>query len=212
MKTIGLVGGVASGKSLAAQMLVELGAGLLDADRTGHAVLADDQEVREALRHRFGEAVFSVDGHVDRLALARRVFAEGENAAADREFLENLLHPRIRRRLQELRQQFAVQGKSAAVLDAPLLLEAGWRPICDVVLMIDAPRASRLGWARQRGWNDAEFARREAAQWPVERKCRDAHVVIQNDGTIDDLRSAVRDFWDRHIVGGVSDADPFAVR
>jgi dephospho-CoA kinase len=199
MKTIGLVGGVASGKSLVAEMLVELGAGLLDADHTGHAVLAEDAEVRDALRQRWGEAIFAADGQVDRAALARRVFGKDDQADADREFLEDLLHPRIRRRLEELRQQFAAQGKPAVVLDAPLLLEAGWGPLCDVVLMIDAPQEARLQWARQRGWSDAEFAHREAAQWPVEQKRRAAAVLLANDGTIEQLRDRVRDFWGRHF-------------
>jgi len=198
--TIGIVGGVASGKSLAARMLVELGAGLLDADRTGHAVLADDAEVRRALRRRWGDAILTAAGEVDRAAVARRVFAEGEGAAADREFLEDLLHPRIRRRLEALRQTFAAEGKPAAVLDAPLLLEAGWGPMCDVVLMIDAPRESRLQWARERGWTDAEFARREAVQWVVEQKRRAAQLVIQNNGSIEDLRDAIRKFWEQWVM------------
>ena len=200
MKTIGLVGGVASGKSLAAKMLVELGAGLLDADRTGHTVLAEDAEVRDAIRQRWGDAIFTAGGDVNRAELSRRIFAKDIQATADREFLENLLHPRIRRRLEQLRQEFASEGKPAAVLDAPLLLEAGWGPMCDVVLMIDAPRESRLHWARQRGWADAEFARREAAQSPVEQKRHAAAVVIQNDGSIDDLRAAVRNFWEQYVL------------
>ena len=199
MKIIGLLGGVASGKSLAAKMLVDLGAGLLDADRTGHAVLAEDADVRKELRQRWGDAVFTAEGQVDRAALARRVFAEADGARADREFLEDLLHPRIRRRLEAVRQQFAAQGKLAAVLDAPLLLEAGWGPMCDIVLMIDAPRDARIQWARQRGWSDAEFARREAAQSPVEQKRRAAHAVIPNDDSIDELRHVVRNFWEQYV-------------
>jgi dephospho-CoA kinase len=197
MKTIGLVGGVASGKSLAAGMLVELGAGLLDADRTGHAALAEDADVHAALRKRWGEAVFSAAGEVDRAAVAQRIFAEG--TADDREFLENLLHPRIRLRLEAQRAQFAADGKPAVVLDAPLLLEAGWGPMCDIVLMIDASRESRLRRARARGWTDAEFARREAAQWPVAEKRRHTDVVIANDGEIEPLRQAIRNFWEQYI-------------
>jgi dephospho-CoA kinase len=210
MKTIGLVGGVASGKSAAARMLVELGAGLLDADRTGHAVLAEDAEVQAALRARWGESVFTAGGGVDRGAMARFVFAEG--AAAEREFLEDLLHPRIRRRLETQRQEFAAAGKAAVVLDAPLLLEAGWGPMCDVVLMIDSPWETRLRRARERGWTEGEFARREAAQWPVDKKRRHANFVINNDGDIEQLRQAIQSFWQRHIVGGVSDGESNAER
>jgi dephospho-CoA kinase len=200
MITIGLVGGVASGKSHVAQMLVELGAGLLDADRAGHAVLAEDTEVHQALSQQWGDAVFTADGLVDRAAIARRVFREGDAAKQERQFLENLLHPRIGKRLEALRTQFADEGRPAAVLDAPLLLEAGWRPLCDVLLMVDAPRDLRLQRARQRGWTDAQFSQREAAQWPVADKRRAADVVISNDGSLPDLRQRVLEFWQRHIL------------
>jgi dephospho-CoA kinase len=199
MKTIGLVGGVASGKSLVAQMLVDLGAGLLDADRTGHAVLAEDVEVHYALRERWGDAVFTTDGSVDRAEVARRVFSTSGTAELDRRFLENLLHPRIRRRLNQLRDQYAAAGKLAVVLDAPVLLEAGWGPMCNIVLMINASREQRLLRARQRGWTEAEFERREQAQWPIEDKRRAADFMINNDASEHELRQSVQEFWQNHI-------------
>jgi dephospho-CoA kinase len=200
--TIGLVGGVASGKSRVAQILGEMGAGLLDADRTGHAVLAEDSEVRDAIRERWGDTVFAPDGRIDRAAIAERVFGAREDVAADREFMEGLLHPRIRKLLEAQRQEIAQAGRPAVVLDAPLLLEAGWGPMCDIVLMVDASRESRLARARTRGWTEAEFNEREAAQWPVEEKRRAARVIIKNDGTEDELRHAVRDFWHRYVLPG----------
>src|SRR4051812_34633710 len=157
MKTIGLVGGVASGKSLAAKYLVELGAVHLDADRTGHDVLAEDADVCEAVVNRWGESILAADKSVDRAAIALRVFAQSETGVADRKFLEGLLHPRIGQRLDQKRNEAASSGKSAVVLDAPLLLEAGWGSMCDVVLMIDSPREIRLSRAKTRGWNEAEF-------------------------------------------------------
>ena len=199
MKTIGLVGGVASGKSLVAKMLVEFGAGLLDADRTGHAVLAEDPAVQRELRKRWGDAVFAADGSVDRSAIARRVFASGGTAELDRRFLEELLHKRIRRRLLQKKDQFAAEGRPAVVLDAPVLLEAGWGPMCDILLMLEVPREIRLERARQRGWTEAEFDRREAAQWTVDEKRREAHFMIANDGSEDELRHAVQEFWTDHI-------------
>lgn len=204
MKTIGLVGGVASGKSLAGKMLVDLGASLLDADRTGHAVLAEDADVRQAVIDRWGKAVLSADGKIDRAEVAARVFAESAAGAADRKFLEDLLHPRIRRRLNQDRDKAAAAGKPAVVLDAPLLLEAGWGPMCDLVLMIDGPQQLRLQRAKTRGWTEGEFDRREAAQWPADEKRRLADVVIPNCGTNEELRSALADFWTRNIVRSTS--------
>jgi dephospho-CoA kinase len=110
-----------------------------------------------------------------------------------------LLHPRIRERLNRQRDEFAAAGKPAVVLDAPLLLEAGWGPMCDVVLMVDSPREARVARAASRGWSEAEFDQREAAQWSVDEKRRLSDVVIHNDGPVDELRRAVADFWGQHI-------------
>jgi dephospho-CoA kinase len=200
MKTIGVVGGVASGKSRVAHMLADLGAGVLDADRAGHDVLETNAEVRETIRQHWGPAVLTADGHVNRQAVARRVFAAGEQAAEDRDFLERLLHPLIRERLEALREKFAAERRPAVVLDAPLLLEAGWGPMCDVIAMIEAPREVRVQRGRQRGWNEAEFDRREAAQWTVDEKRRHAHVVVPNAGSEHDLRRAVEQFWTAHVL------------
>jgi dephospho-CoA kinase len=199
MKIIGLVGGVASGKSLVANMLVELGAVHLDADRTGHAVLAEDADIREALIDRWGHAILSPNGQVDRSAVAGKVFGTTPTAADERKFLEDLLHPRIRERLNKTRDNAVAAGKPAIILDAPLLLEADWGSLCDIILMVDAPQDLRLKRALSRGWTEAEFHQREAAQWPAEEKRRHADAVIANDGSVDDLRRRVHEFWNNNI-------------
>ncbi len=200
MKTIGLVGGIASGKSRVAEELVRLGAGVLDADRVGHEVLANDPEVRQAIESRWGKSVFRADGSVDRKAIAARVFGQTASAIAEREFLESLLHPRIRLRLEMEAAKMAESGKPAVVLDAPLLLEAGWKPMCDVVLFVDASRATRLARALERGWTEAQFDQREAAQWPIDRKRAAAGYVIQNNGTESELACDARQLWQQFIV------------
>jgi len=199
MKTIGLVGGVASGKSVVAQLFVELGAGLLDADRMGHEVLATDAEVHAALADRWDPGIVRPDGTIDRSAVAAHVFGDTLAATAEREFLESVLHPRIQAALDAKKRDFAAAGSPAVVLDAPLLLEAGWASQCDMIVMVDAPRETRLARACQRGWSEAEFARREASQWPVEKKRAAAAITLANDGNIDDLRPAVRAVWDQLV-------------
>jgi dephospho-CoA kinase len=199
MKTIGLVGGVASGKSLATNMLAELGAVRFDADAAAHDVLNHNAAIRTELLHRWGEDIFNNDGSVNRSAVAKRVFAPGNEAAGERKFLENLLHPRVQDECKGWMNAAASNGRPAFVVDAPLLLEAGWGPMCDLVLMIDSPRELRLGRAKARGWSEAEFDRREAAQWPPNEKSRLADVVIPNQGTDEELRSAIADFWHREI-------------
>jgi len=199
MKIIGLVGGVASGKSLAAKMLVELGAVHLDADRAGHAVLAEDADIRRALIDCWGNDILDADGRVSRNAVAQRVFAKSEAGSANRKFLENLLHPRIRQRLNTERDQAVATEKPAIVLDAPLLLEADWGSLCDIIVMIDSPRELRLKRAATRGWTEAEFDEREAAQWPPDKKRSFADVVIPNHGSADDLRAAIAHFWAKNV-------------
>lgn len=199
MKTIGLIGGVASGKSLVAQMFVELGAGLLDADRAGHEVLANDPSVRQALIGHFGSSILATEGSFNRAAIAQRVFGDSEQAAKDRAFLESVLHPRIGTLLAERKAAFAAAGQSTVILDAPLLLEANWQPLCDLVVFVDADRDLRLARALLRGWTAEEFARREAAQWTVERKRAAANVVLANNGDIDSLRRAVCDVWHKYV-------------
>lgn len=199
MKTIGLVGGVASGKSRVAQLLVDLGAAKVDADKAGHAVLAEDPVVQEAIRERWGDEAFKADGSIDRSAVARRVFAPGGSAELERRFLEELLHPRIRRRLLDEIDHFKAEGRKVVVLDAALLYEADWHPMCDIVLFVNSPLETRLRRALERGWTQAEFEQREAAQWPVDDKRRAADVMLTNDGSEAELREAVEDFWKRYV-------------
>jgi dephospho-CoA kinase len=162
--------------------------------------LVEDAEVHAAIRGRWGDGVFNDRGHADRTAIAEKVFGSSADATTERRFLEELLHPRIGRRLEAERQEFAAAGSPAVVLDAPLLLEAGWQAMCDVVLMVDAPRETRLARARARGWTEAEFNQREASQWSVDKKRRAADVTINNDGSEAELRLAVTAVWDRYIV------------
>lgn len=199
MKTIGVIGGIASGKSLAAKMLGELGAHVLDADLIGHEVLAEDADVRKAIVERWGDAVLAGKGAIDRKAVAERVFAPGEAGQNDRRFLEQLLHPRIHQRLEARRDEVLARGDQPIVIEPSMLLESGSKLQFDVLVMVDAPHDVRLKRARQRGWNEQQFAAREAAQWPVEVKRRRADVVIENDGTEADLRQAVQAFWEEYV-------------
>ena len=199
MRVIGLVGGVASGKSLVAQQLVELGAGWLDADRAGHEVLELD-EVKQAIRERWGDEVVGPDGRLLRPAIGRRVFGDTPQAAADRGFLERLTHPRIGELLGRQAAALEAAGKQALVLDAPLLMEAGWDEFCDKTVFVEAPLEVRLKRARERGWSDAEFAAREAAQKSLDVKRRRADVTVDNSGSPESTREQVERIW--HTIVG----------
>jgi dephospho-CoA kinase len=195
MILIGLVGGVASGKSLVSGRLASLGARVLDADRIGHEVLREEA-VKDAVRERWGDHVFGADGEIDRPSVARIVFAADPESHMELTFLESLTHPRIGQRLSEQLALWSCdQGNVVAVLDAPVMLKSGWDEKCDTVVFVDASRDARLARARRRGWSEAEFLSREAAQQTLEAKRRRADVVIDNSTTLEHLYAQVDRFW-----------------
>jgi len=194
LRAIGLVGGVASGKSLVAGQLAEMGAGLLDADRAGHEVLRLP-EVETAARTRWGEGVFGPDGRIDRRRLGEIVFAPPPDGPREREFLEKLTHTRIGRRVADQAAGLAASGIRVAVLDAPLILEAGWDKLCSRLLFVDAPRRARLARAVARGWTEEGFAARERVQLPLDQKRRLADFVVDNSGSPEETRARLERLW-----------------
>lgn len=194
MHILGIVGGIASGKSAVSAALGELGATVLDADQAAHAVL-QQEEVKQTLLRRWGEEILDAAGQVDRTAVAKHVFANSPESAAERQFLEQTIHPRIRRHFESQIDNLARRGAPAVVVDAPLLLEAGWGNLCDDVIFVDCNEQTRLERASRRGWTKTEFRQREAAQMPIPEKRRKATVEIDNSGTPESLLRAVRDLW-----------------
>lgn len=191
---IGIVGGVGSGKSTLARWVAEHHpAAVMDADRIGHALLGDEN-VKASLRADFGDAIFDLNGDVIRAELAGRVFGTAPAQQAARKRLDALLHPRIR---QEIHRQIAAldpQQFRVVLLDAALLLESGWRDQCRCVVFVDTPVERRAGWVQQnRGWGVEELSRREASQWPLEKKRAAADVVVANTG---DVATAATALWD----------------
>ncbi|HMN97281.1 MAG TPA: dephospho-CoA kinase [Phycisphaerales bacterium] len=190
--TIGLVGGIGAGKSSVARILAGSGCVVCDSDALAREAL-DDPSVAGAIRERWGESVFrpgtdaSGAGALDRRAVAALVFERAE----ERRWLESVIHPWIERRRRDLFRD-APADTRARVIDAPLLLEAGLDDRCDAILFVDAPRVLRLArLAAARGWTDAELARREAAQWPLDRKRQRATHVIENVADESHLRTQV---------------------
>ena len=179
---IGVVGGVGCGKSTLSRAAAARWPFLavLDGDAAGHAVLRLPP-VHVALRDRFGPGVLDGGGgYVDRSALADRVFGgepERKAALAD---LQRIVHPHIRRLLLSKLADAAASGAEVGLLDAAVLLESGWREDCWKVIFVDVPREERLRRVLGRGWDAAELDRREASQWPLEKKRAACDAVIHN--------------------------------
>jgi dephospho-CoA kinase len=192
---VGLIGGIGSGKSQVASLLSEQGAVVVDADSVGHQVL-EEPRIRQRLRDRFGPGILRDPGtmpaeppRVDRRKLASLVFQDAE-ALRD---LESIVHPEMRRRFEEAIDRESRRGTARLiVLDAAILLEAGWNDLCDLVVFVDSPRAVRLERvARSRGWDEPTLSAREAAQWDLERKRALADLTLKNAGDLAELRLEV---------------------
>jgi dephospho-CoA kinase len=166
-------------------------------------------EVEELARRRWGDSIFGPDGRIERRALANIVFQPTEEGRTELAYLEQITHPRIGDRLRALAVAGGVladpagaqdagvgvkRGK-ALILDAPVLLEAGWDAFCDWLVFIDAPEPDRLARARSRGWSDEEYRRRESAQLPLAEKRARADFIIDNSGTPENTKSEVDRFW-----------------
>jgi dephospho-CoA kinase len=183
---VGLVGGIGSGKSAVAAMLGELGCLVSDSDELVRRQY-EDPAVRAQLQNWWGPGILDERGLVDRAAVAAIVFRD----AAERARLEALLHPRVE---AERARAFAAApvGTPALVIDAPLLLEAGLASSCDVIWFVDAPESLRRARVMgSRGWSAEELARREAAQWSLDRKRAASHHSLRNDGDPASLREQV---------------------
>ena len=202
-KVVGMAGGVASGKSAVASLFGELGAKIIDADMLGHEALKDP-DVKQALRERWGPEILDPRGEVDRGSVARIVFDD----EAAREFLTDLVHPRIRQRIRARMDGWRQDPDAPlVVLDAPLVFEGELEEWCDLVVFVDAGRHVREGRARRRlGWDAAEMTRRESAQMSPDEKKRRSDVVIDNGGSLEQTRRQVKALFDR-LVPGVQEAD-----
>ncbi len=191
---IGLAGGIGAGKSLVAKILTECGAGLIDSDAIGRALLAEP-EVADTLRGWWGEEIFDAEGRVDRRRVGDKVFADSVQRAR----LERLLYPRIaREREAAIARYEADPAVGAIVLDSPLLFESGLSRVCDTIWFVEAEEAVRVRRvADSRGWSRAELDRREQWQKPLELKRANADYILVNNSDMDDLRLQVVHLFQR---------------
>jgi dephospho-CoA kinase len=191
MLTVGLTGGLASGKSAVAQRLTELGAVVFDADRIVLEMYAPDGPGAAAARELFGDAVLGSDGEIDRSRIASIIFAD----PGKRHELEARIHPLV---IQELERRFADAGKSGvevAVAEVPQLLERGMEGRFDRVLLVVAPEAHRVRRWERKGGDAGDARRRIAAQISPAAAFDRATDVVANDGTLEQLRTKVDAVW-----------------
>lgn len=190
---VALVGGVGSGKSAVARFLESGGLDSslrfvdVNADEAGHEALTRSN-VKEQIRNRFGADVFAANGEVSRPALAAEVFGDTDAHRTARSDLEAIVHPVIRETLETQIEEVRTSGVADVVLlDAAVLLEAGWQDVCDAVVFIDTPRETRVRRVfEQRRWNEETLVARESSQLDLETKRRSSDAVIDNSGPLDE--------------------------
>jgi dephospho-CoA kinase len=195
MKVIGLTGGIGSGKSTVAQILRELGALVIDADRVAHELYEPGTPGWHQVVNAFGPGIVSEKGTIDRKKLAAIVFADPQALAQLNGIMRPLVDAELRRRLEEYRKS---ESGAPVVLEAALLLEAGWHALVDQVWLVTAPpELIRQRLTAQRSMDPADVEARQNAQWKDEQRRPFAHVIIDNSGDLESLRRQVRQALDR---------------
>lgn len=210
---IGLTGGIGSGKSAVARWLAERrNIRVIDGDAIGHEVLRHS-DIKKRLHAEFGSGIFSADGDIDRRPLAALVFGASPEQRNVRRRLEEIVHPDIRRVISEtISRETASHNIDVIILDAAVLLEAGWNDVCTAVVFVDSPLEARQKRVQQsRGWSGDDLQQRETSQMGLDEKKSHADLIISNDSTLERAGHQLEEFVDRLIAAaldGAAAADP----
>ncbi|HWN58545.1 MAG TPA: dephospho-CoA kinase [Methylomirabilota bacterium] len=193
MLTIGLTGGIGSGKSTAAKILAEFGAPIIDADKVAHTTYAPGGAAYDAVIAAFGEEIVAVDRTIDRKKLGAIVFGNPDRLDKLTSIVWPATFKSIRAQLDGLR---ASGEKMPVVVEAAILIEASWQPLCDEIWLVRASRPAVIDRIeRQRGLKPEETEARIRAQLSDDERAKHASLVIDNDGSLDALREVLKRVW-----------------
>lgn len=193
MRIIGLTGGIATGKSQVSSILSELGAMVIDADIVAREVVQKGLPAWQQLKDTFGEEYFLSNGELNRRKLGQLVFSHPDELAK----LNSITHPAIKAKIEERINDLKVQGYNGiVVVDAALLLEAGWETMVDQVWVVDAPIEKRI----ERLMNRDNLTRDQAlsrinSQMSQQERIAKADKIIYNNSNIDSLKEQVLRIW-----------------
>jgi dephospho-CoA kinase len=195
MKTIGLTGGIGSGKSTVSQILAELGAFVIDADKVGHDIYLPGKEAWQQVTDAFGRDILAPDQTIDRKKLGALVFGSDEA----RKKLNAIVHPLMFKEIdRRIKAQRAEGFTKPIVVEAAILIEANWFPLVDEVwLVVTNKNAVIERVATQRGMAAKDTEARIASQLSDDERRKHAQVVIENDGSLEELRQKIAKAWSR---------------
>ena len=200
MIVIGLTGGIGTGKSEVARILEEIGAYIIDADRLGHSAYLPHSEIWEEVVKEFGDGVLLPDEEIDRKKLGSIVFNDPVQLAK----LNEIMHPRMGQMVANI-----IEGLDAevVVVEAALLLEAGWDALVDEVWCTGASEDVVIDRLKARnGLNKEEAQKRINAQMSVDERKSRSQVMIENNGDLAQLTTVIEKIWENRVITKVEKA------
>jgi dephospho-CoA kinase len=199
MLTIGITGGIGSGKTEVISILAELGAPVIDADKVAHSVYEPGGPAYNDLIQAFGEGILAPDRTVDRKKLGAIVFAD----PARLKRLTDIVWPSTFDAMRTMVSAIRARGeRKPIVVEAAVLIEASWQPLFDEIWLVTAPPDRVIERVEQaRGMNREQTEARIRAQLSDQERARHATLRIENDGTLDELRAKVAKLWAAALSG-----------
>ena len=195
MFVIGLTGGIATGKTLVSETLRDFGATIINADLVGHEAYLPHTETWQAVVDAFGADILDSEEQIVRPKLGAIVFSD----PAKLEQLNSIVHPRIYAMISDRIEGLKSDGVSTVVVEAALLIEAGWTPLVDEIWVLTSPMEQVYSRLTGRGMSSDQARARIESQMPQEERVTHADVVVVNDRGESELRSAVREQWDQRV-------------
>ena len=199
MFVIGLTGGIATGKTLVSETLRDLGATIINADLVGHEAYLPHTETWQAVVDAFGTDIIDEEGQIVRPKLGAIVFSDPSKL----EQLNSIVHPRIYAMISDRIEGLKSEGVNTVVVEAALLIEAGWTPLVDDIWVLTSPIEQIYSRLTGRGMSSEQARARVESQMPQEERVTHADVVIANDRGEAELKSAIKDYWDQRVASKV---------
>ena len=197
MLTIGLTGGIGSGKSTVAQILRDFGAPILDADQVAHTTYAPGGPAYDAVIAAFGPDILAADRTIDRKKLGAIVFGNPEQLKKLTSIVWPATRESIRRNIADLRANGAALP---IVVEAAILIEANWQALFDEIWLVRAPREQVVTRIEiQRGLKPSETEARIRAQLPDQERAKHATLTIENNGSLVELRDLLKTVWSKAL-------------
>ncbi len=188
MKWIGLTGGIATGKSAVAEILKNQGLPVVDADQIAHQALVPSSPVFKTIVQTFGQDIIAPEGHINRVILGQKIFANKDLRLK----LDSIVHPFVRLQVAAIKKTLADAGQRLAFYDVPLLFEKNMQNNFNKIIVVTCDtQTQKQRLIKRNGLSEQEAVQRISAQLSMSEKVRQADFVIENNGTLDELKNNV---------------------